>query len=193
MSAQTRTVKSGRTGEIIVLTMVPGDLRRQVIPPEDIATCGTCGRSWDDGQGTSVTPTPSGRCPFEYDHDELELVEAAPVNVPDEEPRTVRDLIDAWEAFDGDDVDDFFREWEPVFRPVPNDVERMYDVPSPTAPQVDLSPERDSAATAPEADALDRIAALVKGTDWTDEDESYCGYESAVTAIAAILRETGRL
>jgi hypothetical protein len=106
--------------------------------------------------------------------DELELVAVA-VNVPDEEPRTVRDLIDAWEAFDGDDVDDFFREWEPVFRPIPNDVERMFDMPS------------------PEADALDRIAALVKGSDWTDHDESYCGYESAVTAIAAILRETGRL
>lgn len=34
----------------------------------DIATCGTCGLSWDDGKSTSMTPTPSGRCPFEHFH-----------------------------------------------------------------------------------------------------------------------------
>ena len=34
----------------------------------DLATCGTCGRSWDDGKVTSMTPAPSGRCPFEYQH-----------------------------------------------------------------------------------------------------------------------------
>jgi hypothetical protein len=28
-------------------------------------TCGTCGRSWD-------YPTPAGRCPHEYDHEEPE-------------------------------------------------------------------------------------------------------------------------
>ena len=33
------------------------------------ATCGTCGRSWDDTISTSVTPVPSGRCPWEYEHD----------------------------------------------------------------------------------------------------------------------------
>lgn len=31
-------------------------------------TCQVCGRTWDDGHSTSWTPTPSGRCPFEYDH-----------------------------------------------------------------------------------------------------------------------------
>jgi hypothetical protein len=31
----------------------------------DPATCGTCGRTWDDKHTTSVTPTPSARCPFE--------------------------------------------------------------------------------------------------------------------------------
>lgn len=31
-------------------------------------TCGGCGRSWDDGIVTGMTPTPSGRCPFEYYH-----------------------------------------------------------------------------------------------------------------------------
>jgi hypothetical protein len=33
------------------------------------ATCGACGLRWDDGLSTDVTPTPSGRCPNEYDHD----------------------------------------------------------------------------------------------------------------------------
>ena len=35
---------------------------------KDLATCGTCYRSWDDGISTSITPTPSARCPFEYFH-----------------------------------------------------------------------------------------------------------------------------
>jgi hypothetical protein len=34
------------------------------------ATCGACGRSWDDALGTSITPAPSARCPFEYEHDD---------------------------------------------------------------------------------------------------------------------------
>jgi len=33
------------------------------------ATCGTCNRSWDDTISTSMTPVPSGRCPFEYEHE----------------------------------------------------------------------------------------------------------------------------
>ena len=32
--------------------------------------CGTCGRWWDDSLITSITPTPAGRCPFEYEHEE---------------------------------------------------------------------------------------------------------------------------
>ena len=32
------------------------------------ATCGHCGLSWDDGKITSMTPTPSARCPFEAFH-----------------------------------------------------------------------------------------------------------------------------
>jgi hypothetical protein len=35
----------------------------------DRRTCPTCGRSWDDARITAYTPTPSGRCPFEYFHD----------------------------------------------------------------------------------------------------------------------------
>ena len=38
--------------------------------PRDIAQCGECGRYWDDGVSTSMTPAPSGRCPFEYFHGE---------------------------------------------------------------------------------------------------------------------------
>lgn len=39
-------------------------------PNADVVTCGGCYRSWDDSVSTAVTPTPSARCPFEYDHDE---------------------------------------------------------------------------------------------------------------------------
>jgi hypothetical protein len=35
-----------------------------------IATCGSCGRSWDDSVVTSMTPSPSARCPFEPFHAE---------------------------------------------------------------------------------------------------------------------------
>lgn len=31
-------------------------------------TCGACGLSWDDAITTERTPTPAGRCPFEYFH-----------------------------------------------------------------------------------------------------------------------------
>ncbi len=34
-----------------------------------IATDGGCGLSWDDSLVTSMTPAPSGRCPFEYFHE----------------------------------------------------------------------------------------------------------------------------
>lgn len=34
----------------------------------DVFQCGHCGRLWDDAVVTSATPTPSARCPFEYDH-----------------------------------------------------------------------------------------------------------------------------
>ncbi len=35
----------------------------------DVATCGTCGLSWDDSIPTGWTPAPAARCPFEYFHD----------------------------------------------------------------------------------------------------------------------------
>jgi len=36
----------------------------------DFATCGSCGRMWNDADVTGWTPAPSARCPFEYDHDD---------------------------------------------------------------------------------------------------------------------------
>jgi hypothetical protein len=36
----------------------------------EIATCGSCGLSWNDAAISSRTPTPAGRCPFEYIHGE---------------------------------------------------------------------------------------------------------------------------
>lgn len=33
-----------------------------------LATCGHCGRTWDDGIVSGVTPTPAARCPFEGSH-----------------------------------------------------------------------------------------------------------------------------
>lgn len=39
---------------------------------EDIATCGECGKSWNDALITDRTPVPSGRCPYESIHDEIE-------------------------------------------------------------------------------------------------------------------------
>ena len=38
--------------------------------PSGWAQCGHCGRAWNDDKSTGVTPTPSGRCPFEYEHED---------------------------------------------------------------------------------------------------------------------------
>lgn len=52
----------------------PHPVRSDVVelePDDPKATvCGTCGRGWDDTVSTSCTPTPSGRCPFEGEHNE---------------------------------------------------------------------------------------------------------------------------
>jgi hypothetical protein len=39
---------------------------------EDFGTCGTCGMEWNDALITSRTPAPSGRCPYESIHEEIE-------------------------------------------------------------------------------------------------------------------------
>lgn len=43
---------------------------------DDMATCGTCGLTWNDVIPSSLTPAPSGRCPFEYIHEEMEELAA---------------------------------------------------------------------------------------------------------------------
>lgn len=42
--------------------------------PRAIAGCGTCGLWWDDDISTSLTPVPSGRCPFEYFHSSIRWI-----------------------------------------------------------------------------------------------------------------------
>lgn len=39
-----------------------------------LARCCQCGLAWDDSKSTSMTPTPSGRCPFEQFHKYEEIV-----------------------------------------------------------------------------------------------------------------------
>ena len=41
---------------------------RNATLPEGWAMCLSCYRAWNDAASTSVTPAPSGRCPFEYEH-----------------------------------------------------------------------------------------------------------------------------
>ena len=38
---------------------------------EDLVTCGTCGKTWNNALISERTPTPSARCPYEYMHDDL--------------------------------------------------------------------------------------------------------------------------
>lgn len=51
-----------------VQPLPPGNIYAHVLNSRDVATCGTCGLSWDDATPTSLTPTPAGRCPFEAFH-----------------------------------------------------------------------------------------------------------------------------
>ena len=46
----------------------PAYLARNPDAARYLATCGHCRRTWDDGHASGVTPTPAGRCPFEYSH-----------------------------------------------------------------------------------------------------------------------------
>lgn len=66
---------------------IPADWPVQPTGPDDShageMTCGTCGLSWNDDEVTSMTPTPSGRCPFEAFHED-EPTPIAPPQVDDE-------------------------------------------------------------------------------------------------------------
>lgn len=69
----------------VKLTPVPGATPRYDVDGNEevvVATCGHCGRSWNDAAISAVTPAPSARCPFEYEHEneedeERELNQAA--------------------------------------------------------------------------------------------------------------------
>lgn len=63
--------------DVIELT---GSALEDAIRDRRAATCGTCNRSWDDTISTSMTPVPSGRCPFEYEHESLCLSCDAPTD-----------------------------------------------------------------------------------------------------------------
>lgn len=63
---RTRTVLVD--GVPVCLSLVPGDLLRSDLTARDVCLDLTCGRAWDDGQSTECTPTPAGRCPFEFEH-----------------------------------------------------------------------------------------------------------------------------
>jgi hypothetical protein len=66
-----RLTRSSRGYRYVLPEPVPSDYPVQPVPNaigEGIATCGECGRSWDDSVSTSMTPTPAGRCPFEAFH-----------------------------------------------------------------------------------------------------------------------------
>lgn len=75
-----KTYSGRNSGPTMVLRMrtrlphepIPADFEVQPLAPGQAvtarATCGQCGLSWDDGASTSRTPTPAGRCPFEYFH-----------------------------------------------------------------------------------------------------------------------------
>lgn len=42
----------------------------------EMATCGNCGKSWNDALMSSMTPAPSARCPYEYIHEEIKELKA---------------------------------------------------------------------------------------------------------------------
>lgn len=55
------------------MTTVPADWPVQPVSPDTpgAKTDGVCGLSWDDTKVTSLTPVPSGRCPFESFHTDI--------------------------------------------------------------------------------------------------------------------------
>lgn len=56
----------------LALSDIPADFPvrplRHDQPAASRYTCGTCGLAWDNAIITRWTPTPGGRCPFEYYH-----------------------------------------------------------------------------------------------------------------------------
>jgi hypothetical protein len=57
---------------------------------EDLVTCGTCGRIWNDALISERTPAPSGRCPYESIHEDLAELD------------TLTALLDEMKGYGGD-------------------------------------------------------------------------------------------
>jgi hypothetical protein len=63
-------------------------------PPQNVATCGACGFSWDDSKSTSLTPAPGARCPNEHNHQaEDGIVNQIVISTWDDAPRPVTGRI----------------------------------------------------------------------------------------------------
>jgi hypothetical protein len=77
----------------------PGDPRR-------LATCGACGRTWDDDpdEPTAWTPAPAARCPFESWHADDEEAEPGPDDIGAVWALTRRDVADTLDALEAADV-----------------------------------------------------------------------------------------
>jgi len=92
-----------RKGDMTNKTKVPGAevrFNEDDVPIIDPVTCGTCGRTWNDAAVSSMTPAPSGRCPFEAEHvSVLDLVRLG-TDVIDS-----RELVEAIEDLDVADLD----------------------------------------------------------------------------------------
>lgn len=76
-------------------------------PISAVATCGACGRSWDDAVGSTLTPAPSGRCPFELLHDEPSknaTVIGRPDNRQDAQDAITDAIVNAMHVLRGDDL-----------------------------------------------------------------------------------------
>jgi len=95
------------TNDRLTMTKVPGaELRydENGAPIIDAVTCGTCGRTWNDAAVSSMTPAPSGRCPFETEHvSVLDLLAGA--NFSDGDMIDTRELADAIEDLEETDAD----------------------------------------------------------------------------------------
>lgn len=102
------------------LTPIPGGELRyddDGHPIVDVATCGHCGRSWNDALSSSVTPAPSGRCPFEYEHvyddapdyemseDRKALILLDAMLHPELYPRAMQPDHVYWDGVDEDDTE----------------------------------------------------------------------------------------
>lgn len=67
---------------------------------ENIATCGTCGKSWNNALISERTPAPSARCPYEALHDEIA------------EYNTLKELLEDMRGNGGDEQ--WRGDWYPV-------------------------------------------------------------------------------